>query len=134
MYSNGGDNIKIKNTIVFILILFLFVSLVGVVCASEDSATNNITVTDTGESITNLQSSGNAEDNLQAANEGDILTDIDVTGSTFQDIQNAIDAASEGETIYLGGNTFTASGFTINVNKNVTINGGTRGNLVLFQL
>uniref|UniRef100_UPI00386D9648 hypothetical protein n=1 Tax=Methanobrevibacter sp. TaxID=66852 RepID=UPI00386D9648 len=127
MYSNGGDNIKIKNTIVFILILFLFVSLVGVVCASEDSATNNITVTDTGESITNLQSSGHAEDNLQAANEGDILTDIDVTGSTFQDIQNAIDTASEGETIYLGGNTFTASGFTINVNKNVIINGGTSG-------
>ena len=103
MYSNGGDNIKIKNTIVFILILFLFVSLVGVVCASEDSATNNITVTDTGDSISQSTSSDSAMDKLQSSNDNEVLaTDHDLSGSTLADIQTYLNSGSvtEGDTVY----------------------------------
>ena len=124
MYSNGGDNIKIKNTIVFILILFLFVSLVGVVCASEDSATNNITVTDTGDSISQQISN----EKLQLTDDDNLSATYDVSGTSFSDIQTAINNAADGDIIYLGGKTFTASGSTITVNKQLTIIGGSSEN------
>ena len=47
-----------------------------------------------------------------------------VGGSTFADIQNAIDKASAGDTLFLGGKTFTGSGTQITINKNINIYGG----------
>ena len=136
MYSNGGDNIKIKNTIVFILILFLFVSLVGVVCASEDSATNNITLTDTGDSISQSTSSDSAMDKLQSSNDNELLAaDHDLSGSTLADIQTYLNSGSvaEGDTVYLGTGTWGSGSWTpwdasnvVNVNiPNIIISGGT---------
>ena len=137
MYSNGGDNIKIKNTIVFILILFLFVSLVGVVCASEDSAMNNITLTDTGDAISQSMSSDSLMDELQISEDNEILSaDHDLSGSTLQQIQQYFDNGNvaEGDTVYLGNNDITSSwsdynGGPININvANIVITGGSISN------
>ena len=139
MYSNGGDNIKIKNTIVFILILFLFVSLVGVVCASEDSAMNNITLTDTGDSISQSTSSDSSMDELQISEDNEILSDDhDLSGSTLADIQTYLNSGSvaEGDTVYLGTGTWGSGNWgpwdanqVVNVNiPNIIISGGTSAN------
>ena len=108
-----------KKPILFILILFLFVSLVGVVNASQDPTMNNMTLTTMSDDISGSLSGESAMDKLQISNDNEILAaDIVVSGNTFNDIQTAINSASSGDTIYLGGKTFTGSGSTIDVNKN----------------
>lgn len=130
MYSNGGDNIKkIIKPVLLILILFLFVSLVGVVCASQDPAMNDTTLMKTSNEISSSLSSDGGVDKLGVTEDEEILkVDHVVSGTTFGNIQTAINNAANGDTIYLGGQTFTASGSTITVNKNVTICGGTIAN------
>ena len=99
----------------------------GVVSASQDSAMNNTISTNTGgDDISLTLHDEISVDKLQAS-DNEMLS-IDVGGSTFADIQTAINNAADGETIYLGGKTFTSSGSTINVNKNVIICGGTSDN------
>ena len=53
--------------------------------------------------------------------------DISVSGTTFKDIQDAIDRADSGDTIYLNGgnanNMYTGSGTHITINKPITIIG-----------
>ena len=108
------------------MILFLFVSLVGVVCASQDPAMNDTTLMKTSNEISSSLSSDGGVDKLGATEDEEILkADWVVSGNTFGDIQTAINNAGNGDTIYLGGQTFTASGSAINVNKNVIICGGT---------
>ena len=66
---------------------------------------------------------------LTATNTDDLLTDNrQVTGSTFADIQNAINSASPGDNIYLMGRTYTGSGTEISINKQVNIYGGSPTN------
>ncbi len=111
------------------MILFLFVSLVGVVSASQDPAMNDTTLMKTSNEISSSLSSDGGVDKLGVTEDEEILkADWVVSGNTFTDIQTAINNASNGDTIYLGGKTFTASGSTINVNKNVIICGGTSAN------
>ena len=56
-------------------------------------------------------------------NENSVLGNtITVEGSTFNAIQNAINSAKAGDTIYLSG-TYTGSGTQININKHLTIIG-----------
>ena len=121
------------------MILFLFVSLVGVVCASEDSATNNITLTDTGDSISQSTSSDSAMDKLQSSNDNELLAaDHDLSGSTLAEIQTYLNNGSvvEGDTLYLGTGTWGSGTWgpwdanqVVNVNiPNITISGGTSTN------
>ncbi|WP_296859004.1 hypothetical protein [uncultured Methanobrevibacter sp.] len=46
-----------------------------------------------------------------------------INGGTFEDIQTAIENANDGDTIQLNG-TFKSTGKEINIDKNITINGG----------
>ncbi|MBE6498100.1 MAG: hypothetical protein E7Z81_07485 [Methanobrevibacter sp.] len=131
MYYKGGDNInkKIEKTILFILILFLLVSLVGVVSASQDSAMNNTISMTTGGDGTLLE--------LQSINNDKLSATHDLSGSTVQDIRNLFDSGTvqEGDTIYLGNQSISSSwsewdaNQVINVNvANVIISGGTSDN------
>lgn len=66
---------------------------------------------------------------LTATNTDDLLTaNRQVTGSTFADIQNAINSASAGDNIYLMGRTYAGSGTLITVDKKVNIYGGSPTN------
>ena len=81
-----------KKPILFILILFLFVSLMGVVSASQDSAMNNMTLTQTSDEMSGSLSGESAMDNLQISKDNEILaTNHDLSGNTFQDIKNFFD-------------------------------------------
>ncbi len=87
---------------------------------------NDTTLMNTNDGISDSLSSDGDVGKLGVTNDDEILkADWVVSGNTFTDIQTAINNAADGDTIYLGGQTFTASGSTINVNKNVIICGGT---------
>ena len=108
--------------------MFLFVSLVGVVCASEDSAMNGTTLMNTNDEMLSVSPDMADGGNLKITNDEELSAAHVVSGNTFNDIQTAINNAASGDIIYLGGKTFTSSGSIINVNKNVTIIGGTSDN------
>ena len=52
------------------------------------------------------------------------LTSKSLNGGTFADIQNAINTASAGDSIFLNGKTYTGTGTQITINKNINIYGG----------
>ncbi|MEE3490250.1 MAG: right-handed parallel beta-helix repeat-containing protein [Methanobrevibacter sp.] len=90
---------------------------------------NDTTLMKTSNEISSSLSSDGGVDKLGATEDEEILkADWVVSGNTFGDIQTAINNAGNGDTIYLGGKTFTASSSTITVNKTVTICGGTIAN------
>ncbi|WP_406537491.1 hypothetical protein, partial [Methanobrevibacter sp.] len=114
-----------KKPILFILILFLLVSLIGVVSASQDSAMNNMTLTQTSDEMSGSLSGESAMDNLQISKDNEILaTDHDLSDkTTLQDIQDYLNSGSvvEGDTVYLGNKDYTSTWQswqhnTINVN------------------
>ena len=53
---------------------------------------------------------------------------INVTGSTFQDIQDAIDRANDGDILYLKSYKFQGNGTAISINKPLTIIGSFEAN------
>ena len=66
----------------------------------------------------------NSEPLLKASNDNNLLgATINVDGSTFGDIQTAINGASAGDIIYLNSPRYVGSGTEIVINKNVTIIG-----------
>ena len=129
-----------KKPILFILILFLFVSLMGVVSASQDSAMNNMTLTKTSDEMSDSLSGGSAMDKLQISKDNETLTatDHDLSGSTLAEIQTYLNSGSvvEGDTVYLGTGTWGSGTWTpwdasnvVNVNiANIIISGGTSSN------
>ena len=87
---------------------------------------NDTTLMKTSNEISSSLSSDGGVDKLGVTEDEEILkADWVVSGNTFADIQTAINNAGNGDTIYLGGQTFTGTVSTINVNKNVIICGGT---------
>ncbi|WP_330009547.1 right-handed parallel beta-helix repeat-containing protein, partial [Methanobrevibacter sp.] len=100
----------------------------GVVSASQDSATNNTISTTTGGDGALLA--------LQAIDDDKLSTTYDVSGSTVQDIKNLFDSGTvqEGDTIYLGNQDISSGwsqwgGPVIDVNvANVIISGGSSTN------
>lgn len=52
----------------------------------------------------------------------------DFEGRNFSSIQNAIDSANEGDTVFLDGKTYYGLGVEIQVNKTLTIVGGSKSN------
>ena len=68
-------------------------------------------------------SKSNSKNLLSASNDENILTATRyVTGSTFEDIQTAINSATAGDTLILSG-TYTGSGTYITIDKQLTITG-----------
>jgi len=120
--------------LIFLSALLMLVVLIGCASAADVNDIQQVTQDSAGEIITDEVSSAGIDDNsgleelenenvLNSQNENsedDVLTaDISVTGNTFQDIQDAIDRASEGDTIHLDSPLYTGSGTQINVNKNL---------------
>ena len=62
------------------------------------------------------------DDNLEVTQEDTISTTHKVTGNTFEDIQNVVDSANDGDTIELSGN-YAGSGTPISISKPITIDG-----------
>ena len=128
--------IMFKNRKLIILsALLLLLVLIGSASAAEVDDIQQVTQDGAGEIVTEKLSSAGIDDNsglqelendnvlsnsLNESSENDnVLTaNIPVSGSTFQDIQDAIDAASDGDTILLNSQLYTGSGTQINVNKN----------------
>ena len=145
-YKIGGDNIKkkIAKPILFILILFLFVSLWGVAFATDTSTDELTTDTNSGDvGALTLHESG-VDDSLQATYDNEILTaDHDLSGSTLQDIQDYLNSGSvqAGDTIYLGNQSWNSGNWqpwdsnnVVNVNiPNLVISGGTSDNPSSFS-
>ena len=103
-----------KKPILFILILFLLVSLMGVVSASQDSAMNNMTLTQTSDGMSGSLSGESAMDKLQISKDNEILaTDHDFSGSTLAEIQTYLNSGNvqAGDTIYLGNKAITSTGW-----------------------
>lgn len=118
--------------------LLLLIVLIGSVSAAEVDDLQQVDQDGAGEIITDEVSSAGTDsgseldsDNdlsLKSSNglntvsenndDGNVLTaEHQVYGSTFQDIQDAIDAASDGDTIYLNSQLYTGSGTYITVDK-----------------
>lgn len=97
-------------------ILLIFLILISIFAISHVSAADN---------ATGLQSSHQSADEIVGvADDETVLTTthkIDSNNNTFDDIQNAIDSASEGDTVELTG-TFSFTK-TININKTINIVG-----------
>ena len=113
---------KVKSKIfIFALILSLIFSVTAVAAQeniSFDQSELNAISNDLD--IENSQEGSNTlceVENQQLKNSND---------GTFSDIQNMIDNADEGSTIFLNGKTYNGSS-SINVNKQITIIGGTEG-------
>ncbi|MBR6992987.1 MAG: right-handed parallel beta-helix repeat-containing protein, partial [Methanobrevibacter sp.] len=137
----------------FILILFLFISLWGAASAADtsiDELTTNADGGDVGE-LTLLQSG--VDDTLQATDDNEILTATHTpAGSTIKDIQDLFSSGvvQPGDTVYLGNTTYTSGDWqswqhnVVNVNvDNIIISGGNNddsfstlngGGCCIFQL
>jgi hypothetical protein len=99
-----------------IIMSFLIFSLLclGAVCASDDlNGTDVVEVSN--------QPVLNSSENLEISEYGS--GDEVITGNSFEDIQNAVDNASDGATIKLEG-TFKSNKKPITVEKSITIDGG----------
>lgn len=123
---------KVTKKLFFVALLLSLILSVGAVTAQD-----NITFEQS-----NLQNdSGNS--NIQDDTIYDISTvcedsneDIqsseavlqDFGGRNFSSIQNAIDSANEGDTVFLDGKTYYGLGVEIQVNKTLTIVGGSKSN------
>ena len=111
------------------------------VLIETDNQENNVII---GDEILKAEdyadsSSAMGDDNFQLDDDGALGVDDDVAlnagsshnvqGNDFSSIQNAINSAGEGDTIYLNGKTYVGSGNQINVNKNnLIIVGGSQSN------
>ena len=153
-YTIGGDNIdkKIVNPILFILILFLFVSFMGVAFATDTSMDDLTTSTNGGDVVELTLPESGVDDNLQATDDNEILTATHTpAGSTIQDIQDLFDSGvvQPGDTVYLGNTSYTSNWQSwqhnvVNVNvDNIIISGGNNddsfstlngGGCCIFQL
>ena len=93
-----------KRKIILIAVIVAFLAILPV-CAEDANSTDV-----------------SSEDNLQIPQEDVVSSTHTVTGNTFDDIQDAIDNANEGDTIELSGN-YTGNGREININKPLNIQG-----------
>ena len=134
----GGDNIKDKIVypILFVLILFLFISLMGISFAT-DMSTDELNMTDGGSLSVPISDSAD-DSSLSVSNDDEILSAThDFSGSTVGQLKTLIEGGTvqPGDTIYLG-NQDISSTWTewdgnqiINVNvPNVVISGGSSSN------
>ena len=132
MYYIGGDNInnKIAYPILFILILFLFISFVGAASAANNSSVEELNLENSiDENLPELLEASGDGDNLKASGDDEILTaNVILQGNSFSDLRQAIQDANAGDVIYIGNKTLAYDGQgTINVYKGVTISGGNPG-------
>ena len=82
-----------------------------------------------GQHQKNVLGASNSEEPILAANNINIDPYVDQYGFTFTAIQNAINAASPGDNIFLNGGIYTKGSFArFNINKNVTVYGGSEDN------
>lgn len=139
-YTIGGDNIKNKivNPILFILILFLFVSLIGAVNAANTMPMNESALSTTDSDSLSVPISAADDGSLSVRNDEEILSaTYDLSGSTVNDIKILFDGGTiqAGDTIYLGNQDISSnwqqwdSNNIINVNvPNIIISGGSSSN------
>jgi flagellar basal body-associated protein FliL len=104
----GGDFIKNKKykSIFFILILFLFVSLLGAAGAADDTHSNMTIQSTGGGDVSPELSNGAGGDLLQASAEDEVLTanTHDFNGTTYDDLRVFLNSqdVQPGDTVYLG--------------------------------
>lgn len=97
----------------FMLIAIFLVSLVAMsaVSANDLNATDEIASED-----------ATVDDNLEMTQEDTLSATHKVSGDTFDDIQNAVNSANEGDTILLSGN-YNGKGSHIKITKTLTVEG-----------
>ena len=74
-----------------------------------------------------ISASDNITDDISQTQEAPVIS-ANVSGSTFEDIQKAIDSAKDNDEIILNG-TYTGSGAEIKINKAITIKSATKSTL-----
>ena len=106
----GG--IILHNGRIILMAIFLAVLIVIMPVSAEDANSTDIALADE-------MASGN---DLQITQDDALSATHTVAGNTFDDIQNAIDNAREGDTIELSGN-YTGNGTEIKIDKSLNIQG-----------
>ena len=120
-----------KGLVIFSLFCILTLSL-GAISASEDNQIDDVNLPADGNEAVIVEDHLNSENDIETnfedsinesvLSQGASQKTITVNGGSFDDIQNAVNEANDGDTIELNG-TFEGSGNTINLNKNLTICG-----------
>ena len=121
---------KYKGLILICLIVCLF-SIASVAAGDVDSAVIQAGNGTTDDAVASSQENdlgidiSEENDNLET-NSNDLLNDgesVYVDGNTFDDIQRALNSASDRDKIYLNNSLFTGNGKVININKSISIYG-----------
>ena len=119
--------------------MLILMASCGLVSAASDMGDDNtistditdMEITDSSQTVELIETSESTnltyEDSLDSKNVNDKVktnskASTPVTGNTFQDIQDAIDNANEGDTLELSG-TYYGNGTEIAINKQLTIQG-----------
>ena len=112
------------NKLLYFTLIFALILSIGTVTAED-----NITFEKSNISEYSIEKD-NQNDKLSVGRDNEISTDSNdesvahrVSGNNFTDIQNAIDAASDGDTIFLDGKTYSGV-VQINITKKLNIIGG----------
>lgn len=103
--------------IMFVSILLLAILAIGAVSAADENVTENAIAVDD-----NTLMDLNTENTLEISDGENLSTTHTVSGNTFADIQNVINMANEGDTIYLS-DLYSGNGNRIKINKALTIEG-----------
>lgn len=98
--------------------LIILIFAISAVSANDVNTTDDVAAIDDGEILNET----GIEDNLETTQGDTVSATRTVTGNTFADIQNAINLASEGDTISLSG-LYSGEGQRIKINKALTIEG-----------
>lgn len=103
-----------KKSFLILIFMYIFIILIGAVNAADE---NNDTLTLNDDGIICIA------ENLNDATDDSSLMDIQVDGTTFADIQDSIENADEGDTIYLNNVIYAGNGNAITIDKTLTIDG-----------
>ncbi len=115
---------KNKNKIFVISLLLLLICSLSAVAASENIAFDNSMNEKYGDETLNMDSEVGGNDVSFKNDNFKLDSTLNVNGTTFDDISQTIENASEGDTIFLEGKNYTGNGSAVMINKNITLIGG----------
>ena len=121
----------------YFVIALLFFSIFSI---SAVSAEENATFGQNEENIVSTETKSASSDNnwkIKIQNDQSFLNNVEdikisSNSTTFLDIQQKIDASFDGDTIYLNGNHYSGEGVEIQLNKSLTIIGGSNDDDVSY--
>ena len=123
---------KVTKKLFLVALLLSLILSIGAVTAQDNMTFEKSSIQDVSTETNNKGTlSISDEINQQTGDETSSLGESNshnVEGNNFTSIQKSIDSANDGDTVYLDGKTYNGFGDTIQVNKQLTIVGGSESN------